>query len=439
MLETLRLGLNNLRLHMLRSTLTSLGIILGVAAVILMVAIGEGNKNAAIRDIQALGAKNIIIRSQRPPESSSSTEQRSLTIKYGLTDVDLARIESFMTGVEKIVPVKTVGSEVSFDSRRTTSQTFGTTPELQETLNLKLQHGGRYLASEDLENRSRVAVIGNGISQQFFPLQDPIGKKIRIDDQVFAVIGVLEEVGVSGGAGAALIGRDLNLDIHIPLSTAKMEFGDVYSRRTTGSFAREEVRLAEIYITAQDAGDVIAEADRVRRLMEIGHSEDKDVTIIVPWELLENVKKTTFAMNILLTAIAAISLLVGGIGIMNIMLASVIERTREIGIRRAMGATRRHIVSQFLVETGTLSAVGGIIGILLGVTLSITVSKVLPWILSLGSIQRLIDVNISFEAQITGWSIIVSFLVASTTGVVFGIYPAVIASRQDPIQALRHE
>ena len=124
---------------------------------------------------------------------------------------------------------------------------------------------------------------------------------------------------------------------------------------------------------------------------------------------------------------------------MNIMLASVIERTREIGIRRAMGATRRHIVSQFLVETGTLSAVGGILGIILGVTLSITVSNVLPWILSLGSIQRLIDVNISFEAQITGWSIIVSFLVASTTGVVFGIYPAVIASRQDPIQALRHE
>lgn len=424
---------------MLRSTLTSLGIILGVAAVILMVAIGEGNKIAAIRDIQALGANNIILRSQRPPESSTSTEQRSLTIKYGLTDNDLLRIESFLPDVQRIVPVKTVGSEVSFDSRRTTSQTFATTPELLEALNLKLQPGGRYLVSEDLESNSRVAVLGNEISQQFFPLENPIGKKIRIDQQVFAVVGVLEPVGVSGGSGAALIGRDLNLDVHIPLSTAKMEFGDVYSRRSTGSFAREEVRLAEIYVTVKSSEDVIAQASRIRRMMDVDHADEKDVAIIVPWELLENVKKTTFAMNILLTAIAAISLLVGGIGIMNIMLASVIERTREIGIRRAMGATRRHIVSQFLVETGTLSAVGGILGILLGITLSITVSNVLPWILSLGSIQRLIDVNISFEAQITGWSIIVSFLVASSTGVIFGIYPAVIASRQDPIQALRHE
>ncbi|MEE2908328.1 MAG: ABC transporter permease [Planctomycetota bacterium] len=440
LLETLRLGLTNLRLHMLRSTLTSLGIILGVAAVILMVAIGEGNKNAAIRDIQALGARNIIIRSQRPPESGNiGTERRSFAVKYGLEDADLARIKTFISNAETIVPVKSVGSEVSFGARRVTSQTYGTLPELKHALNIAVQPGGRYLVPADIDQRSRVAVIGNSIADQFFPLHNPIGQQIRIDDRVVTVVGVLKPIGLSGGAGGALVGRDLNLDVHIPLSTAEIEFSDVVDRRNSGSFTREEVRYLEIYVTTQTPEEVLPTADRVRRLIAVGHEERGDVGIIVPWELLENVKRTTFAMNILLTAIAAISLLVGGIGIMNIMLASVIERTREIGIRRALGATRRHIVSQFLVETGTLSAVGGILGILLGVSLSIAVSHVLPWVLELGSIQRLIDVNISFEAQITGWSIIVSFLVASMTGVVFGIYPAMLASRQDPIEALRHE
>ncbi|MCH2132643.1 MAG: ABC transporter permease [Phycisphaerales bacterium] len=440
LLETFRLGLNNLRLHMLRSTLTSLGIILGVAAVILMVAIGEGNKNAAIRDIQALGARNIIIRSQRPPESSQiGTERRTFVMKFGLEDSDLNRIQSFVTNAASIVPVKAIGSEISFGARRTTSQTFGTIPALQEALNLSVEEGGRYLVDQDLEQRSRVAVIGTAVAEQFFPLHTPIGKQIRIDDRVLTVVGVLKPVGLSGGAGGALVGRDLNLDVHVPLTTAEMEFSDVVVRRNSGSFSGEEVRYSEIYVTTDAAADVLPTADRIRRLIAVEHEDRGDVTIIVPWELLENVKRTTFAMNILLTAIAAISLLVGGIGIMNIMLASVIERTREIGIRRAMGATRRHIVAQFLVETGALSAVGGVLGILLGVSLSIAVSHVLPWVLELGSIKRLMDVNISFEAQITGWSIIVSFLVASMTGVVFGIYPALMASRQDPIEALRHE
>jgi putative ABC transport system permease protein len=440
LLETLRLGLNNLRLHMLRSVLTSLGIILGVAAVILMVAIGEGNKNAAIRDIQALGARNIIIRSQRPPESGDiGTQSRSSTVSYGLVETDMSRIKSFITDAETIVPVKSIGSEISYGAKRTTSQSFGTLPDLQQALNLKVQPGGRYLASEDVNQRSRVAVIGHAVAEQFFPLRTPIGEQIRIDNQVMTIVGVLKPIGLSGGAGGALIGRDLNMDVHVPLSTALLEFGEVISRRNSGSFTRERVEYSEIYVTTDTPDEVLPMAARIRRLIDMNHADKLDVALIVPWELLENVKRTTFAMNILLTAIAAISLLVGGIGIMNIMLASVIERTREIGIRRAMGATRKHIVSQFLVETGTLSAVGGILGIILGVTLSIAVSTVLPWVLELGSVQRLIDVDINFEAQITGWSIIVSFLVASMTGVIFGIYPALMASRQDPIESLRHE
>ena len=218
-----------------------------------------------------------------------------------------------------------------------------------------------------------------------------------------------------------------------------MQFGDVVVRRVSGSFSGEEIRFSELYITVASTDEVIKVAQQIEKIIAVGHSEDNDVALIVPWELLENVKRTTFAMNLLLTSIAAISLLVGGIGIMNIMLASVIERTREIGIRRALGATRKHIISQFLVETGTLSAVGGLLGILLGVSLSISVAEFLPWLMSQPAIQNIIETDISFETQITGWSIIASFLVASMTGLVFGIYPAIVASRQDPIVALRHE
>jgi putative ABC transport system permease protein len=284
-----------------------------------------------------------------------------------------------------------------------------------------------------------VAVIGSAVADQFFPLDNPLGQSIRIDDGIFQVVGVLEPVGLAGGAGVALVGRDLNLDVHIPLSTGRMEFSDTVYRRVSGSFSGEETRYSEIYIEAPQTDRVLPMSERVRRVITMGHEDAGDVAMIVPWELLANVERTTFAMNLLLTAIAAISLLVGGIGIMNIMLASVIERTREIGIRRAMGATRRHVITQFLVETGTLSAAGGVLGILLGVGLSLAVDRILPWVLTLPFIQRYIETEITFEASITLWSVVVSFTVAAATGSIFGTSPAILASRQDPIEALRHE
>jgi putative ABC transport system permease protein len=228
------------------------------------------------------------------------------------------------------------------------------------------------------------------------------------------------------------------MDVHIPMSTAEAQFGDLIQRRVAGSFQNEEIQLSEIYVTSDSTETVIRDAELVRQIIKVGHPDLNDVKIIVPWELLENVKRTTRAMNVLLTAIAAISLLVGGIGIMNIMLASVTERTREIGIRRALGATRRHIIWQFLVETGTLSAVGGLLGIALGVGLSIGIG-VLPRILEMRAVRNIISMTINIETQVTWWSIIVSFVVAASVGLIFGIYPALVASRQDPIVALRHD
>src|SRR5690606_1351967 len=180
-------------------------------------------------------------------------------------------------------------------------------------------------------------------------------------------------------------------------------------------------------------------SERVRRVMQLDHPDLSDIQLIVPWELLENAKKTALVWNIVLTFIASISLLVGGIGIMNIMLASVTERTREIGIRRALGATRKHIIAQFLVETGALSAVGGLIGIVIGVGVSVGIEKVLPAVLKLPLLKGFAKTAFSLETQVTSWSIIASFVVAAMVGLVFGIYPAIVASRKDPIEALRHD
>jgi putative ABC transport system permease protein len=438
-LETFLLGMKSLRLHALRSVLTSLGIILGVASVIVMVSIGEGNKQSALRAIQSLGATNIIVRSQRPPESQQvGSERRSFVAMFGMTREDLRRLEKFIPA-DTIIPLKAVGSEVSKGASRTTSQTFGTIPELKTAANLRVKAGGRYLVDGDMARRAPVAVIGSEIEKMFFTLTNPIGQNIRIDQRIFKIIGVLEPVGLAGGAGSALVGRDLNKDIHIPLTTARLEFGDIIVRRQSGSFSGEEVEISELYLTAPSTDAVVPMAEHIRSVMKVGHPKMKDIEIIVPWELLENVKRTTATMNILLTAIAAISLLVGGIGIMNIMLATVVERTREIGIRRAVGASRNDIAVQFLIETGSISCVGGLLGIILGVGISVGLESFIPWILSFQIFSGIGDVGVGLETQITGWSIIVSFLVAAGTGLVFGIYPAIIASKQDPIVALRHD
>ncbi len=439
LLEIIRLGLNNLRLHKLRSTLTSLGIILGVAAVIVVTAIGEGNKQAALRDIQALGATNVIVRSMKPPDANNNNTQRSMIVSYGILFQDRRRLEDSVKDAVAIVPLKAVGSEISVGPDRIQSQAFGVTSDLLDVARLRLEPRGRYITDEDLRTRAPVCVIGSEVAKQLFRLKDPLGADIRIDTQVFRVVGVLKPVGLAGGAGSALVGRDLNKDVHIPLSTAESQFGNVVMRRTAGSFSGEEIELSEIYVVAANTEIVLNVAERVERIMDVGHPKLSDVQVIVPWELLENAKKALLTWNVMLIAIAAISLLVGGIGIMNIMLATVTERTREIGIRRALGATRRHIVLQFLVETGTLSSVGGVLGIGLGVSVSLGLGHLVPFLLRFQWFKGMGTSRLVLEPQVTMWSIVVSFLVAAGVGLVFGIYPAIVASRKDPIVALRHD
>ncbi len=424
LMEMVRLGIGNLRRHKLRSVLTALGIIFGIAAVITMVSIGKGKERDALERIERMGAKNIIIRSQKPPESQQSGgQQRGRSIKYGLTRADLAVFMGNFPDAEALVPLKEVGGQVLRGARRQTSQAHGVTPELLDAARIRVARG-RYITAEDIEQRSMVAVIGTEVAKELFPLDDPLGATLRIDDKTVRVVGILAPLGLAGGAGGAQVGRDLNLDVHIPITTAALAFGDRVVRRTSGNFSSAEVEVSELYLVAPTREDVSAYAESARRIMEVRHPGLIDVGIVVPYELLAEAKREALTWQAVLAFIAGISLLVGGIGIMNIMLANVTERTREIGIRRALGATRRAITLQFLVECSVLSVLGGLLGVGVGIAAS----------LGLGAVSML-----NMPTYLTTWSILLSFVVAALTGVIFGLYPAMMASRKDPIVALRHD
>jgi putative ABC transport system permease protein len=433
-LSMIKLGLSNLWVHKMRSALTALGIIFGVAAVIIMVSIGEGSAQQALARIERLGAKNIIIRSQRPPESTQmgGGRQQGRSSRYGLTWTDFQVLKDNLPGAESVVPLKEVGGQVLKENRRQTSQSFGVTPELLQIANLRVSRG-RYISAGDLDDKAMVCVIGAEVARTMFPFEDPLQSTIRIDDKTLQIIGVLAPVGLAGGAAGALVGRDYNLDVHVPMSTAQMVFGDRVFRRTSGNFSAAEVQVSEMYVAAPSRDDVIQYADLIRRILEVRKPGMPDVSLIVPYELLESAKRDALTWQLVLSCVAGISLLVGGIGIMNIMLASVTERTREIGIRRALGAKRKHIIAQFLIETGVLSVIGGVVGIGVGVGLSLALGGLGPWI------AEQFRASVEISTRVVPWSIFVAFCVAAATGLIFGIYPAIQASRKDPIVALRHD
>src|SRR5215471_10190341 len=421
--RAVRLGLKSLRLHKLRSLLTVLGIVFGVCSVIAMLAIGEGASFEAQEQIKNLGSQNIILRSVKPPEEEKVSDKgsQSYVLQYGITYPDVKRIRSTIPGVTVVLPARNIRDYVWNISRRVDCEVVGTVPWYPQMRNHHV-NVGRFFTEADMDEKTSVCVLGAEMAPILFPLESPLGKHVRVGADYYQVIGIMEPGGrepQSDSAEAA--SKPATHRMFIPLETAKLRYGEVLMRRRSGSFEAERVQLHEITVKVESLDDVTGVAADVKEVLQRNHKK-KDYEVVVPLELLKRAERTKQIFNIVLGSIAAISLLVGGIGIMNIMLASVTERTREIGIRRALGARRQDIISQFLVETVLLSAAGGILGVLLGITIPFVVSHAA-----------------GMKTIITLWSPLLAFSISALVGVVFGLYPALRAANMHPVEALRHE
>jgi putative ABC transport system permease protein len=422
-LTTVRLGVKSLMLHKLRSVLTMLGIIFGVCSVIAMLAIGEGASYEAQQAIQKLGSQNIIIRSLKPPEDAKQSGiGRNVALEYGLTYDDGARIQSTIPGVVRVLPVRIIRENVRFARNAVPCQIIGTLPSYTEIVGLELVRG-RFLTETDEINHENVCVLTFGLAQRLFPYQDPMAESIKVSGFYYRVVGLVRERNMPEQRTQAgkMEGEPLDNNVYISLGASRSRFGDVLIRRTAGSTEIEKVELHQLTVQMQNVAAVESADPQIKSLLSRFHSKT-DYETIVPLQLLRQAEHTKRIFNIVLGSIAAISLLVGGIGIMNIMLATVTERTREIGIRRALGAKRRHITLQFLVETVVLSVGGGLIGVLLGIAAPLLVSHLT-----------------TMRTIVTAWSVLLAFGISGAIGIVFGLYPAKAAARLDPIEALRHE
>lgn len=396
--------------HKFRSFLTMLGIIFGTASVIAMVSIGEGAKKQAISKYQDLGISNIIVRDK----DLSDPELEAVRMKFsqGLSMKDAEVIQQIVPGVQDVAPQTEIKTEAKFADKSSKATLIGITPSILKILNYRTDKG-TFLNEDQYQRQLKVCVLGSGIAKQLFSYENPVTQSVKVGDQWFEVIGVLQNKSLFTETVGELAARDLNNDIYIPLST--------FNKRIPrdNKFASDVKQLTIKFENSDRLGESAAV---VRSILMRRHFSNDDFSIVVPYELLKQEEKERRIYNLLLASIAAISLIVGGIGIMNIMLASVLERTNEIGIRRAIGGKRSDIMSQFVTEAVVLSISGGIIGVILGISLSLGISLVT-------------DVKTS----ITFYSIVIAFGFSVLVGITFGYLPAKNAANLKPIESIRHE
>ena len=430
-------SVKGLFLHPLRSLLTILGVAIGVASVIWLLAIGEGIGQAVQKQIEGLGADNIIVRSIKPP--AEATSGRRGIFPYGITRDDLTRIMETLPTVKRSVPIREIRREFRFGGRLVDGLMVGCIPEYAEITKLEIDRG-RFLTHTDGEQRQNICVLSAQVSDRLFPFEDPLGRSIKIDRDYYKVVGVVKPRDPSAGIGGSIDSKDFSRDVYIPIQTLWLRVGDIVFTRRAGSSEGERVQLNQITLQAVDVAHVMETAEIIRATLA-PHHPTTDYGISVPLELLERARAMRLMFMLFLGIIAVISLLVGGIGIMNIMLATVTERTKEIGIRRALGAKQGDITRQFLRETITLSVMGGMAGILVGLACGPSINfmrwgmeKTVPKVMT-----QLPDVIRTMEPTIVNWSVPLAFAISVMVGVVFGLYPAMQAARMDPIEALRHE
>ncbi len=407
--EAIRAALDSLAAHKLRSALTMLGMIFGVGAVIAMLAIGAGAERQALELIQRLGLSNVLVRARQQLKRDELEEMRKKSL--GVSMRDARAIIEGVAGVERAAPrIEIETWRILAAGSNTKAKVFGVSAGHDQLSDLEVA-SGRFLDHQDERSHAQVAVIGERSASDLFGFDSPLGGRVKINDVWFEVVGMLRNSGGSRTLGGVTLGSTAD-EIYIPVTTAMRKFD------------RDSLQspLDEIIVRLEDDVAPREAAAAIRALLDRLHSGAEDFELVVPEALLEQSRRTQRLFNIVMGCIAGISLLVGGIGIMNIMLATVLERTREIGVRRALGARGLDIRRQFLIESFAISAIGGLVGIAAGVLLAKVVAASAGW----PTVVTLTSIALS-----TGVSVLV--------GLVSGIYPAARAAALDPIEALRYE
>ena len=429
----LKSALQSIVTHPLRSLLTGLGVFIGVVSVVWLLAIGEGIADQAEGEIMELGASNLIISSKRPPEEERSSKG-AYFYSYGLTENDYQKISQTVPHISASYPTRELNNRTIFTkAAKTRAELLGCLPNYRSLHNLVLTKG-RFVSEEDNYDGAEVCVLASSLAKTLFPFGDSLGKPVNIGGNLYTVIGEVAprtNLNDSGGLGFKELFED---NVYLPLATHWSKIFDYYYRGYDGSNL-----ISKITLTIDDQGKLLSVAQMIRDLLQNDHGiEDYQVT--VPLELMEQAERAKMTFVALMGLVAGISLFVGGVGIMNIMLATVTERTREIGIRRAIGAKQRDIILQFLAETIVLTGMGGMVGILAGLLCEPAYSTILEFMETLAPTlyQSLPPSMQGMEPVLVPWSLPLVFGVAVLTGVIFGLYPARKASQMDPVEALRH-
>ena len=425
--ESVKTAVSEIFLHKLRSFLTILGVIFGVGSVIAMMSIGAGAEREAVRQIEEMGARNITVKAKKLTGKDYKDAVRRFS--RGLSIEDVTYIKNTLPVIVDSAPQINIDQKAGFGKSRPECNIIGVDTGFFRVSGKKTRFG-RLISKDDLDYFRKVCVLGSEIAEELFQNQDPSGKIIRIGNERFVIVGTVSSGGFKRKDSASgnnmkldIKSRNMNIDIYIPITLADKLF-PVNNR---GGFENsvkdpEFHEVSEVVFMVRDIQDLSFARDSINSILKRRHSNIEDFEIIIPLEKLEQKKETQRIFNIVMTGIAALSLLVGGIGIMNIMLASVSERTKEIGVRRAIGANGHDIMIQFVIEALVLSIIGGLLGIVAGILISWTVSAQAGW-----------------ETVVTFTSIFLAFGVSAVTGIISGIFPAYSASKMDPVDCLRYE
>ena len=431
--ENLLIGLKELRSNKMRTMLTMLGIIFGVGAVIAMLSIGEGARQETLEQIELMGTNNIIVKEKKV---SLKGEKAKALFSPGLSLKDAKSILDLNPFIESVSPQRESVNKVVYKSNIVELKLIGTSPDYPAIYNIQMAQG-EFFKEHHYKTYANVCVIGPGVKEQLFRFENPVGKEIKIDDLWFKIIGMTTVKNVSATGVESLGLRNFNDDIYIPLTTmiykmkkyipptsGSVSLGQMLMFYYSGNYApnMDRTSINQITVKVKQDASVVNAGVLIKKIFERRHYGVPDFEVVVPEQLLEQKQKTQKIFNVVMGAIAGISLLVGGIGIMNIMLANILERTKEIGVRRAIGATKRDVLYQFVYEAMVISILGGLIGIIIGFLLTSMITGYAEW-----------------RTIITPFSVILAFFVSVAVGLVFGIYPAKKAAEKDPIESLRYE